>query len=74
MAVRNLGTVAAVSGALVSTSLVYILPSLLYGAVLRARVAAGDASRLERLELLGARGMTALGVAMVIIGMQAALS
>lgn len=69
MKLTNLGTVAAVSGALVSTSLVYVLPSIMFGQMLAARK---DKSRVAQLELLGSRLITVLGVFMVAVGMKAA--
>jgi sodium-coupled neutral amino acid transporter 11 len=69
MKLTNLGVVAAVSGALVSTSLVYVLPSIMFGQMLAARK---DKSRVAQLELLGSRLITVLGVFMVAVGMKAA--
>ena len=71
--VTNLGLIAAVTGALVSTSIGYILPSLMLGQTLQRRVASGDASRGTRLELLLARAITALGIALAGIGVYAAV-
>jgi len=69
MKLTNLGVVAAVSGALVSTSLVYVLPSIMFGQMLAARK---DKSSVAKLELLGSRLITVLGVFMVAVGMKAA--
>lgn len=80
----NLGTVAAVSGALLSTSIVYTLPALMFGQLLAKRTAsAGKLSSMgfqaaaprarDKLELLGARAITVLGVGLTAIGMKAAL-
>jgi sodium-coupled neutral amino acid transporter 11 len=69
MKLTDLGVVAAVSGALVSTSLVYVLPSIMFGQMLAARK---DKSQLAKLELLGSRLVTVLGVFMVAVGMKAA--
>merc|ERR1719215_1730381 len=55
--VTNLGLIAAVTGALVSTSIGYILPSLMLGQTLARRVADGDSSSGPRLELLAARAI-----------------
>ena len=71
--VTNLGLIAAVTGALVSTSIGYILPSLMLGQTLARRVAEGDTSSGTRLELLAARAITALGVALAGIGVYAAV-
>ena len=71
--VTNLGLIAAVTGALVSTSIGYILPSLMLGQTLARRVADGDTSSGTRLELLAARAITALGVALAGIGVYAAV-
>ena len=71
--VTNLGLIAAVTGALVSTSIGYILPSLMLGQTLARRVADGDNSSGTRLELLAARAITALGVALAGIGVYAAV-
>jgi len=72
MKLTNLGTVAAVSGALVSTSLVYVLPAVMFGQMLAAKRAAGDGSVRVRLELLGSRLVTVIGLFLVVIGMKAA--
>lgn len=69
MKITDLGVVAAVSGALVSTSLVYVLPSIMFGQMLAARK---DKSRAAQLELLGSRLITLLGLFMVAVGMKAA--
>ncbi|EOD34244.1 hypothetical protein EMIHUDRAFT_98651 [Emiliania huxleyi CCMP1516] len=68
ISLTNLGLIAAVTGALVSTSIGYVLPSLMLGQTLARRVRAGGASRSDKLELLAARGITALGVALAGIG------
>ena len=65
-----LGTVAAVSGALVATSLVYTLPATMFAQMLAAKGAA--LTRDERLELVGARALAALGVVLAGIGVWAA--
>ena len=72
--VTNLGLIAAVTGALVSTSIGYILPSLMFGQTLAKRVADGDAGRGTRLELLLSRAITALGVGLAGIGVWSALA
>merc|ERR1719203_1773599 len=72
MKLTNLGTVAAVSGALISTSLVYVLPSIMFGQMLAARAKAGALTRRFQLELIGSRIITALGLAMAGVGMYAA--
>ena len=73
MVLTNLGTVAAISGALVSTSLVYTLPSLMFGQLMSAREGGGAVlSKGERIELVGARAITALGVVLAAIGIKAA--
>ena len=73
MALTNLGTVAAVSGALVSTSLVYTLPSLMFGQLLAAKAKTGAAlTTRERVELCISRAMTVLGVILAGIGINAA--
>ena len=69
MKLTNLGVVAAVSGALVSTSLVYVLTSIMFGQMLAARK---GKSAVAKLELLGSRLITVLGVFMVAVGMKAA--
>lgn len=69
VALTNLGTVAALSGALVSTSLVYTLPSIMLGQLLASKEAR---SASDQVELLGARVFTVLGIAMAAIGMKAA--
>ena len=71
MKITDLGIVAAVSGALVSTSLVYVLPSIMFGQMLAARK---DKTGGAKLELLGSRLITVIGVFMVGVGMQAAFS
>ena len=70
VALKNLGTVAAVSGALVATSLVYTLPATMFAQMLAAKGAA--LTRDERLELVGARALAALGVVLAGIGVWAA--
>ena len=70
MALTNLGTVAAISGALVSTSLVYTLPSLMLGQLLSAKA---TLTRREKVELVGARLTTLLGIILAAIGIKAAL-
>lgn len=70
MALTNLGTVAAISGALVSTSLVYTLPSLMLGQLLSAKAIL---TRREKVELVGARLTTLLGIILAAIGIKAAL-
>ena len=52
-----------------STSLVYVLPSIMFGQMLAARK---DKSSVAKLELLGSRLITLLGVFMVAVGMKAA--
>ena len=59
------------AGALVSTSLVYTLPSLMFGQLLAAKAKTGLSTR-ERVELYGARFLTVLGLALAGIGMKAA--
>jgi len=68
LALTNLGTIAAVTGALVSTSIGYVLPSLMLGQTLAKRVKAGGATKGEKVELLVARAITGLGVALAGIG------
>jgi len=72
MKLTNLGAVATVSGALVSTSLVYVLPTLMFAQMLKAQRSAGDKSLRLRLELLGSRLITVLGFFLVTIGVKAA--
>ncbi|KAL1528857.1 hypothetical protein AB1Y20_010180 [Prymnesium parvum] len=74
MKLTNLGTVAAVSGALVSTSLVYVLPAIMFGQMLKQRIKSGMGSRRLRVELAGSRVVAVIGVFLVAIGMHAAFS
>ena len=70
IALKNLGTVAAISGALVSTSLVYTLPSIMLGQLLTSKA---KLTSVEKIELIGARVMTLLGIILAAIGIKAAL-
>jgi len=74
LALTNLGVLAAVTGALVSTSIGYVLPSLMLGQTLSKRIKAGAASKTDKLELLAARVITAVGVGLAGIGVYSALS
>jgi len=67
--ITDLGIVAAVSGALVSTSLAYVIPSIMFGQLLAKQKADGALSRRLRAELLISRAITVLGVALVGLGM-----
>jgi len=71
--ITNLGLIAAVTGALVSTSIGYILPSLMFGQTLAKTVSKGGASATSKLELLISRGITGLGVVLAGIGCAAAV-
>ena len=55
-----------------STSLVYVLPALMFGQMLKAKIAAGDTSKRAKIELIGSRLITVFGVFLVAIGMKAA--
>ena len=72
-ALTNLGIVAAVSGAFISTSIVYTLPSLMWAGLLgKRRAANGGLTRSEKLELLASRLITVLGLGLAVVGMRAA--
>ena len=65
MALTDLGVVAAVSGAFVSTTIGYILPSIMFGQLLASQGG-------NPVELVIARAVTVLGFYLVYIGMKAA--
>ena len=65
MKITDLGVVAAVSGAFVSTTIGYILPSIMFGQLLASQGG-------NPVELVIARAVTVLGFYLVYIGMKAA--
>lgn len=69
----NLGMIAAVTGALVSTSIGYILPSIMFGQTLARTVQRGGASFATQCELFLSRAITGLGVVLAAIGALAAV-
>lgn len=73
MRLTNLGTVASVSGALVSTANAYVLPGIMFERMLAKQIAAGQSSRRARIELLCGRAVVALGVLFIVVGLRAAL-
>ena len=79
--ITDLGAVASVTGALISTSLAYILPSVMAGQHLARKLRKASASAASggkpvskrlRFELLLARVLTMVGVALAAIGLHAA--
>ena len=72
MKLTDLGLVAGISGAIVSTGISYILPSVMFGQMLASKVRLGDTSRRVRIELIASRFITALGVAFGAVGLYAA--
>ena len=79
--ITDLGAVASVTGALISTSLAYILPSVMAGQHLAHKLREASAtaasggtpvSKRLRFELLLARVLTMVGVALAAIGLYAA--
>ena len=72
----DLGVVAAVMGSLVSTTLIFTLPALMFAALLstRQKRAGGRLAPSARVELLAARAIAIMGIALAGVGIKAAFS
>ena len=81
LALTDLGPIAALSGAVISNCLAYVLPALMLEALLSRRAAAaaaaargGGLTRGERLELMASRAIVALGLGLAAVGVYAVLT
>ena len=66
--------IASISGALVSTANVYVLPGLMFERMVAKQIAAGDTpSKRAQLELLCGRAVVTLGLVFIAVGLKTAL-
>eukprot|EP00928_Gymnodinium_smaydae_P026647 TRINITY_DN20857_c0_g1_i2.p1 TRINITY_DN20857_c0_g1~~TRINITY_DN20857_c0_g1_i2.p1 ORF type:complete len:121 (+),score=13.97 TRINITY_DN20857_c0_g1_i2:189-551(+) len=71
--VDDLGIVVEIVGALLATSLIYILPSLAFLGTFGPAVRSGTANRAQRLECLLNYGMLVMGMVLAVVGVVVAV-
>ena len=75
LGLTDLGPLLALSGAVISSCLAYVLPALMLGALLSRRdgPGGGGLTRGERVELLASRALVVLGLGLAAVGVYAVL-